>query len=449
MSCFLICEHVRFPGHCYCYTTAAILKLATKNLSDQSRPSVRHPSVNRVTNNQSEVAINSIRPSFRQSLGKLQLSTDVRSLVVNRSAGRRTDERMTDERDGLLNETAFSTVGHSRAGQQNDVIVQKYDATPFANHRLYFALWRVGSLCGSHLAEVRFCGKVWCNMGRWRRVKDDSTRGVCGVNGREVVVPDDHHEVSEECEEIWAALNIEVLRDDEGEVNAEIQGPGKREIPEKTRRPAASSGTNPTCENPGANPPGIDPGSSRWEASSLTTTPLRPLTTKLLYCYVLAVSHPARASGSEGQKLYDSGCRNFGDRRRAVWKVTSGREICDCEFHALKCETGRLDHWTRCTPLGTPRPRLRSEGAIGATLTLTPSAASLLRARRAVFPSLRCTVQIRYRRNGVAFPSMWPYPSSNWLRETPGTNFVSHSLLHTAKFPLLPGLQADEWVSRL
>ncbi|KAJ8865850.1 hypothetical protein PR048_033372 [Dryococelus australis] len=43
---------------------------------------------------------------------------------------------------------------------------------------------------------------------------------------------------------------------------------GKREIPEKTRRPAASSGTFPTCENP-VNRPG-------WEASSLTTTRLSP-----------------------------------------------------------------------------------------------------------------------------------------------------------------------------
>ncbi|KAJ8876808.1 hypothetical protein PR048_021255 [Dryococelus australis] len=33
------------------------------------------------------------------------------------------------------------------------------------------------------------------------------------------------------------------------------------------------SSTIPTCENPGATPPDIEPGSSRWEASSLTTTP--------------------------------------------------------------------------------------------------------------------------------------------------------------------------------
>ncbi|KAJ8890643.1 hypothetical protein PR048_010152 [Dryococelus australis] len=54
-----------------------------------------------------------------------------------------------------------------------------------------------------------------------------------------------------------------------------MQERGKREIAEKTRRPAASSCTTPKCENPGATPTGIEPGSPRWEASSLTTTPPR------------------------------------------------------------------------------------------------------------------------------------------------------------------------------
>ncbi|KAJ8869638.1 hypothetical protein PR048_028631 [Dryococelus australis] len=52
----------------------------------------------------------------------------------------------------------------------------------------------------------------------------------------------------------WAALNIDVLRTDEGGASvsarssAGMQGRGKQEIPEKTRRPAASSGTIHTCE---------------------------------------------------------------------------------------------------------------------------------------------------------------------------------------------------------
>ncbi|KAJ8888581.1 hypothetical protein PR048_008073 [Dryococelus australis] len=51
------------------------------------------------------------------------------------------------------------------------------------------------------------------------------------------------------------------------------EGRGKRDIPEKTRRPATSSGTIPTYKNPKS---GIERGSPRWEASSLTTTPPGP-----------------------------------------------------------------------------------------------------------------------------------------------------------------------------
>ncbi|KAJ8882999.1 hypothetical protein PR048_014838 [Dryococelus australis] len=51
-----------------------------------------------------------------------------------------------------------------------------------------------------------------------------------------------------------------------------IQRRGKREIPKKTRRPAASSGTIPTCGNP-VTRQGIEPGSPWWEASSLTAHP--------------------------------------------------------------------------------------------------------------------------------------------------------------------------------
>ncbi|KAJ8893636.1 hypothetical protein PR048_006236 [Dryococelus australis] len=50
-------------------------------------------------------------------------------------------------------------------------------------------------------------------------------------------------------EEIWTALYIEVLRADEGS-SVVIRGQRKREIPEKTRRPTASSGTMSTYEHP-------------------------------------------------------------------------------------------------------------------------------------------------------------------------------------------------------
>ncbi|KAJ8878508.1 hypothetical protein PR048_019086 [Dryococelus australis] len=38
------------------------------------------------------------------------------------------------------------------------------------------------------------------------------------------------------------------------------------------------------------------------------------------------------------------------DRRRAARKVTSGKEICDCEYQAVKSATGRLDYRTRFVP---------------------------------------------------------------------------------------------------
>ncbi|KAJ8897912.1 hypothetical protein PR048_003269 [Dryococelus australis] len=68
--------------------------------------------------------------------------------------------------------------------------------------------------------------------------------------------------------EVWVAVNYLVVGGDEGEA---------REIPEKTRLPVASSGTIPTCENPGVTRLGIEPGSPWWDASSLTTQPPRPV----------------------------------------------------------------------------------------------------------------------------------------------------------------------------
>ncbi|KAJ8890999.1 hypothetical protein PR048_010508 [Dryococelus australis] len=49
-------------------------------------------------------------------------------------------------------------------------------------------------------------------------------------------------------------------------------GAGEARSPEKTRRPTASSGTIPTCENP-VTRPGIEPGLPRWEASVLAAQP--------------------------------------------------------------------------------------------------------------------------------------------------------------------------------
>ncbi|KAJ8869180.1 hypothetical protein PR048_030750 [Dryococelus australis] len=188
-----------------------------------------------------------------------------------------------------------------------------------------------------------------------------------------------------------------------------MQGREEREYPEKTRRQSAS----PTCKNPGMNPPVIEPGTPllachqgepgsipgrvagfpqvrivQDDATSrrvfLRDLPFLPslhsgaapyspqssssvLKTSLFYCYVLTASHPARVNEEKDGK---SLCNNDGggkamtgfksqtraedpvpsDRRRAAGGVTSGREICDCEYQAVKGAAGRLDYWTRCTP---------------------------------------------------------------------------------------------------
>ncbi|KAJ8869044.1 hypothetical protein PR048_030595 [Dryococelus australis] len=65
----------------------------------------------------------------------------------------------------------------------------------------------------------------------------------------------------------FGALKSEVLRADDDDDDCDeygamggMKGRGKREISVKTRRPTASSGKIPTCENPRVNRPGIEPG---------------------------------------------------------------------------------------------------------------------------------------------------------------------------------------------
>ncbi|KAJ8877573.1 hypothetical protein PR048_022028 [Dryococelus australis] len=138
---------------------------------------------------------------------------------------------------------------------------------------------------------------------------------------------------------IWAALNIEVLRADECEMsNAGMQGRGKREITEKTRRRAVSSSTIPKCENPEANPPLIEPGSPRGKAISLTTTPPRPQS-QLSF---------------RGEGL----CTSQGPRRTPGLAVPLEGFRCSCVLFALSPSS--LPHSLYTTPailLHGPRPR--------------------------------------------------------------------------------------------
>ncbi|KAJ8886290.1 hypothetical protein PR048_012500 [Dryococelus australis] len=68
------------------------------------------------------------------------------------------------------------------------------------------------------------------------------------------------------CSHMTSSLDPADLKADQGEERrvqsgTGMQGRGKREIPEKTRRPVPSSDTVPTCENLGMTSPGFEPGS--------------------------------------------------------------------------------------------------------------------------------------------------------------------------------------------
>ncbi|KAJ8879145.1 hypothetical protein PR048_019751 [Dryococelus australis] len=101
---------------------------------------------------------------------------------------------------------------------------------------------------------------------------------------------------------IWAALNIEVLkpvRVKRGEygVALEYEGGGKLEIPEKTHRLGASSGTIHMCEYTGAAPPGIEPVSSKWEAIPKSTR----TESEIDECNVLGGSYHRSLNKTHGQ----------------------------------------------------------------------------------------------------------------------------------------------------
>ncbi|KAJ8895708.1 hypothetical protein PR048_001045 [Dryococelus australis] len=100
-------------------------------------------------------------------------------------------------------------------------------------------------------------------------------RHNCSVNGRDGV--GEWHMLKLESKKIEITFSKHCWKL-VGKVNvAGFQRRGKRKIPEKIRRPAASSGAIPTCENLGVTRPGIEAGSPWCEASSLTTQPPWPL----------------------------------------------------------------------------------------------------------------------------------------------------------------------------
>ncbi|KAJ8869728.1 hypothetical protein PR048_028723 [Dryococelus australis] len=127
---------------------------------------------------------------------------------------------------------------------------------------------------------------------------------------------------------------------------------GGGESPEKTRRPAASSGTIPTYDFPGAIPLGIKPGSPRWETSSLTTTP------------------PRIPTDIENIQIIPQGIHRLvlprlrlGTDRSVAERQDSGPAVyARTQKHSAKPNTEKFDcATTDSSALVTPRPRYKGE----------------------------------------------------------------------------------------
>ncbi|KAJ8868069.1 hypothetical protein PR048_031878 [Dryococelus australis] len=108
--------------------------------------------------------------------------------------------------------------------------------------------------------------------------------------------------------------------------SAGIQEWRKQDIPEKTRRPAASYGMIPTCDDPVATQPGIGPGSPRREASSLTTA--APLLMFSLYreqplvCRLAVPAAEAVSMCDEVDKSLSSASQTASCSHRRKWRMT-------------------------------------------------------------------------------------------------------------------------------
>ncbi|KAJ8897459.1 hypothetical protein PR048_002805 [Dryococelus australis] len=131
---------------------------------------------------------------------------------------------------------------------------------------------------------------------------------------------------------------------------------GKREIPEKTRRPAPSSGTIPTCENTGVTRQVIEISSPWWEASNLPAQqpwPLEGIATRGALNLrdgpgnAINIATGLRAgSGVELELISERVAEFRAIKEQAARVMTSGREVCDCEYQTVNDAAVKLDCWT-------------------------------------------------------------------------------------------------------
>ncbi|KAJ8894518.1 hypothetical protein PR048_007175 [Dryococelus australis] len=152
-----------------------------------------------------------------------------------------------------------------------------------------------------------------------------------------------------------------------------LDGPSALEIPEKHPSTNGIVRYDSHMRKSGVTRPGIEPGSPWWAAEEYTTCREVDLRQDFEKC-----SFYREQPITDGRKH-----RRMTDGRTDGQPTGAADGCVNLQLPAL--HPSNLSSRVGWTPMGPERPRSRSEGAIRATLTRTPSASSLLRARRAVF----------------------------------------------------------------
>ncbi|KAJ8886161.1 hypothetical protein PR048_012370 [Dryococelus australis] len=144
----------------------------------------------------------------------------------------------------------FQTVGHGHAAVLGSVassvsLRRQLRESPRTNVRRFHARFPK-PLSRDHVQFRASTFPTWSGGGIFHR--DTNTRTDLSRKRAPTTHINHVHVTSECC----------LVRGHPDEVDAGNKGRGKREILEKTRRPVASSGTIPTCENPGVSRPGME-----------------------------------------------------------------------------------------------------------------------------------------------------------------------------------------------
>ncbi|KAJ8888153.1 hypothetical protein PR048_007640 [Dryococelus australis] len=190
--------------------------------------------------------------------------------------------------------------------------------------------------------------------------------------------------------------------------SAGMKGRGKRERPEKTRRPTASSSTIPNCENP-VTRPRTEPGSPWWEVGVLIAQPPWPLNFEPgqtcfsavygeersyinVYMPGFALTH--RSYFSSKYKWLTK-CRRMGSVLYSC-RVRRGDRVTRHGSKVQHVDTPRLSGSVQDHDGNTARLARRSDEALGVRVSVARIASSLLDldlGRRGAVPSCRVPSQ--------------------------------------------------------